>query len=175
MAEEDYRETQDSDETEETAADESESLKKELADERAKAEANLSGWQRAQADFANYKRRSEQEKEETIKFSNASLMLKILPILDDFERAVSAIPQELADNSWADGVRLIERKLRSSLEAHGLSAIEATGQAFDPRLHEAVRQEKGEEGIVVQEVEKGYTLFDRVLRASKVSVGNGEE
>lgn len=175
MEEEEYRETLESEESEEATVNEVDSLKKELAEERAKAEANLAGWQRAQADFTNYKRRGEQEKEETIKFSNASLMLKILPIFDDFERAVSAIPPELEGNSWADGVRLIERKLRSSLEAHGLSPIEATGQPFDPRLHEAVRQEKGKDGIVVQEVEKGYTLFDRVLRASKVSVGNGEE
>ena len=152
-----------------------EALKKALAEEKARAETNLDGWQRAQADFINYKRRSEQEKEEIGKFANAILMLNLLPILDDLERAFTSVPPRLAKHNWVDGVRLIERKLQASLEAQGLSQIKALGEPFDPNLHEAVMQGKGKENIVVDELQKGYKLHDRVIRPSRVVVGNGEE
>jgi molecular chaperone GrpE len=152
-----------------------ESLKQALAEERAKAETNLAGWQRAQADYINYKRRSEQEKEEVSQFANAILVLNLLPILDDWERALAAIPDDQADISWVEGIRLIERKLRGVLEAQGLSPIEAVGQPFDPNLHEATMQGKGKEGIVIEELQKGYKFRERVIRPSKVVVGNGEE
>ncbi|MBI2328044.1 MAG: nucleotide exchange factor GrpE [Chloroflexi bacterium] len=149
-------------------------LEQALSEEKEKAEGYLANWQRAQADFVNYKRRSEQEKEETSKFAGSALMLSLIPILGDLERAFTAIPPDLAKLNWVDGIRLIERKLRASLEAQGLSAIEAVGEPFDPRLHEAVRQDKGKEGMVIEEVEKGYRLHDRVIRPSRVVVGNGE-
>ncbi len=152
-----------------------ETLKKLLGDMQAKAEANLAGWQRAQADFINYKRRSEQEKEEVAQFANSILVLSLLPILDDFERAFVSIPPQLEKMSWVDGIKLIERKLWASLEAQGLTPIKALGEPFDPNLHEAVRQDKGQEGIVIEEVQKGYKLNDRVIRPTMVVVGNGEE
>jgi molecular chaperone GrpE len=152
-----------------------EALKQALAKEKAKAEANLAGWQRAQADYINYKRRSEQEKEEISQFANSILILNLLPILDDWERALASIPEDQASLSWVEGVRLIERKLRGILEAQGLSPIEAVGQPFDPNLHEAAMQGKGEEGIVLGELQKGYKFRDRVIRPARVVVGNGEE
>ena len=152
-----------------------ETLKQALVEEKKRAEANLAGWQRAQADFINYRRRSEQEKGEIGKFANAALILDLLPILDDVERAFAAIPSRLTKASWIDGIRLIERKLWASLEAQGLSQIKALGEPFDPNFHEAMRQDKGREGIVVEELQRGYTLHDRVIRPSKVVVGNGEE
>jgi len=152
-----------------------ETLKEALAEAKAKAEANLAGWQRAQADFINYKKRSEQEKEEIGKFANSVLILNLLTVLDDLERAFVSIPPRLAKLSWVDGVKLIERKLWAVLEAQGLSPIEALGEPFDPRFHEAVRQDKGKEGIVIEEVQKGYILNDRVIRPTMVVVGNGEE
>ena len=152
-----------------------ETLKKSLAEEKEKAEGYLANWQRAQADFVNYKRRSEQEREEIGKFANSLLMLNLLPILDDLERAFTSIPPELVKLTWVDGIRLIERKLQASLEAHGLSQIKAEGEPFDPNLHEAVRHGKGKEGIVIEEVQKGYKLNDRVIRPAMVIVGNGEE
>lgn len=152
-----------------------ETLRKALAEERNKAEGYLANWQRAQADFINYKRRAEQEREEISKFANATLILSLLPILDDLERAFAAIPGRLAKLSWVDGIRLIERKLRASLEAQGLSEIKAPGEAFDPNLHEAIRQDKGRDGVVIEEVQKGYKFWDRVIRPSKVVVGSGEE
>ena len=150
-------------------------LKQSLAEEKAKAEGYLTNWQRAQADFINYKRRSEQEKEEIGKFANATLMFSLLPILDDLERAFASVPPKLAQLNWVDGVRLIERKLRAIMEAQGLSQIKAIGEPFDPNLHEAVMHSKGEEGIVIDELQKGYKLHDRVIRPAMVVVGNGEE
>jgi len=152
-----------------------EALKQALAEEKAKAETNLAGWQRAQADYVNYKRRAEQDKEEVSQFANAILVLNLLPILDDWERALASIPDDQADLSWVEGIRLIERKLRGVLEAQGLSPIEAVGQPFDPNRHEAAMQGKGEEGIVIEELQKGYKFRERVIRPSKVVVGNGEE
>jgi len=150
-------------------------LKQSLTEEKAKAEGYLANWQRAQADLINYKRRSEQEKEEINKFANASLMFSFLPILDDLERAFTSIPSHLAKLTWVDGIRLIERKLQAYLEVQGLSQIKALGEPFDPKFHEAAMHGKGKEGIVVEELQKGYKLHDRVIRPAMVVVGNGEE
>ena len=150
-------------------------LKKALAEEKEKAEGYLANWQRAQADFINYKRHSEQEKEEAGNFAKSVLTLSLLPVLDDLERAFASIPPRLAKLDWVNGVRLIERKLRAILEAQGLSPIPAVGEPFDPHLHEAVRQDKGKDGMVTEEVQKGYKFLDRVIRPSRVVVGNGEE
>ncbi len=152
-------------------------LQKALDEEKAKAEINLAGWQRAQADFVNYKRRTEQELTETTQFANAALVLNLLPVLDDFERASNSFPAELSrqDSGWVEGIRLVERKLRTTLERMGLSRVKSVNEPFDPRLHEAVGQCKGKEGIIIQEMEKGYKLHDKVLRPAKVMVGNGED
>ncbi|MBN2075999.1 MAG: nucleotide exchange factor GrpE [Dehalococcoidales bacterium] len=150
-------------------------LKQSLVEEKSKAEEYLTNWQRSQADFINYKRRSEKEKEELGEYSRAAIVQCILPILDDFERAISAVPDQEIDSSWVEGVRMIERKLRTILESEGLSCIEAIGEPFDPYQHEAVRQDSGDEGIVLDEVQKGYKFNDKVIRASQVVVGNGEE
>jgi molecular chaperone GrpE len=150
-------------------------LKQSLLEEKTKADEYLANWQRSQADFINYKRRSEKEKEELGEYSRAAIVQCILPILDDFERAISAMPDEAVDASWVEGVRMIEKKLRTILESEGLSCIEAIGEPFDPYQHEAVRQDSGDEGIVLDEVQKGYKFNDKVIRASQVVVGNGEQ
>ena len=157
------------------SAPETPDLKQALAAEKKKAEEYLASWQRAQADFINYKRRSEQERLEFNKFANASAFLGLLPVLDDLERALDAIPPEFADRDWVEGVRLVERKFRAALEVQGVKPILALGMAFDPNFHEAVRQDKGPEGMVIQEFQKGYTLNGKLLRPAKVVVGNGEE
>ena len=157
-----------------TESEDIETIKQALADQKAKAETNLAGWQRAQADFENYRKRGEQEKEEIGKFANSVLMLNLLPILDDLERAFTSIPPNLARLSWVDGMRLIERKLQASLESQGLSLIKAVGEPFDPNLHEAAMQGKGEDGIVIEELQKGYKFRDRVIRPSMVVVGDGQ-
>jgi molecular chaperone GrpE len=149
-------------------------LKQALAEEKEKSEKHLANWQRAQADFSNYKRRADQEKEELGKFANSGLILSLLPFLDDLERALGSVSPELADVSWVDGVKLIERKFLTALERQGVSVIKTLGEHFDPRLHEAIKEDTGEEGMIIGEVQRGYKLNDRVLRPSKVIVGNGE-
>src|SRR3972149_2835087 len=149
-------------------------LRQSLTEEKEKAEKNLGNWQRTQADFANYKRRADQEKEELGKFANSGLILSLLPFLDDLELALGSIPPELAEVSWVDGVKLIERKFLAGLERQGVSVIKALGEHFDPRLHEAIKEDTGKEGIIIQEVQRGYRLNERVLRPSRVVVGNGE-
>jgi molecular chaperone GrpE len=150
-------------------------LKEAVAEEKENAANNLAGWKRAQADLENYRRRAEQEKGEIARFGNTQIMLGLLPVIDDLERAIDSVPSDLADNSWVDGMRLITRKLRMNLEAQGLTQIKALGEQFDPNIHEAVMQAQGEEGKVVEEIEKGYKLNDRLIRPSKVVVGSGEE
>ncbi len=156
--------------------DEIDAIKKQLEEANAKVEANLAGWQRSQADFINYKRRCEQEMSDMSQFASASVILSLLPILDDFERAFTSSQngKDAVDAAWVEGMRLIERKFKATLEMLGLSAIKAKDEHFDPRMHEAVREGKGREGFVVQEIQKGYKLHDKVLRPAKVMVGTGE-
>jgi molecular chaperone GrpE len=144
-----------------------ESLKQALAEEKEKTEEYLANWQRAQADFINYKRRTEQERQDLNRFANANLILSLLPVLDDLNRALNATPPaKSAKHSWLEGIRLVDRKFRAILEAQGLTPIKALGEPFDPNFHEALRQDKGKEGMV---------MHDRLLRPSKVVVGNGSQ
>lgn len=158
--------------TTDTVADPA-ALQAQLADERARAEGYYANWQRSAADFANYKRRAEQERVDAIKFGSAALILHLLPVVDDLERALQNLPRELAGLTWVDGIHIIHRKLLATLESHGVSPIEAVGQPFDPSLHEAVLREPGEEGRVLAELQRGYTLQGRVVRPSLVKVGEG--
>ena len=148
-------------------------LEQALAEEKKRAEEYLANWQRAQADFINYRRRTEQERQEFNSYANANLLNGILPVLDDLERAIKAIPEEFAREDWVEGVRLVERKFRTILEGQGVKPILALGMAFDPKLHEAIRHEKGKEGMVIAEYQKGYMLNDKLLRPARVVVGNG--
>lgn len=158
-----------------TEIEDIETLKKVLAEERAKAEGYLANWKRAQADFVNYKRRSELDREANSRFANSVLILNLLPVLDDLQRALNSVPPRLAKLSWVDGVRLIERKFRAALEAQGLTPIKARGEPFDPNLHQAMMRSRGREGMVVRELQRGYKLHDRVLRPAMVAVGGGEQ
>lgn len=157
------------------AAADIDSLRQALSQEKERAEKYLAGWQRAQADYQNLKRRTEQEKEEGVRFGNVMLILSLLPVLDDLERAFATVSTHLAGFTWVDGIRLIHRKLQAALEAHGLSEIKAVGQSFDPNLHEAVVHQEGEEGMVLAEIQRGYKLHDRVLRPTLVVVGKDRE
>ncbi|MGA2503741.1 MAG: nucleotide exchange factor GrpE [Anaerolineales bacterium] len=157
----------------ETSADLSNSvdeLEKRLAEAQAQAAEYKDGWQRSVADFQNYKRRVDAEKNETYQNAIGSVIKRYLPILDDLERALSTRPADLA---WVDGIELIYRKLKSILEAEGLKRIEAEGQMFDPNFHEAILQESCdgyESGQVIAVVQNGYTLGDRVIRPAQVRV-----
>jgi molecular chaperone GrpE len=151
------------------------SAEEELAKAQEDANKYLDNWRRAEADLQNYKRRAEQERDESRRFSHASLIINLLPILDDFERAFGSLDARLAGLTWLDGMRLIYRKLGALLENAGVRPIEAEGQTFDPRYHEAVAHADGEEGKVISEVQRGYKLHDRVLRPAMVVVGKGSD
>ena len=157
-----------------------------LAAER-EAEEMRGNWQRSAADFANYRRRTEQDRLATLGLANEALLSKLLAIVDDFDRAIANMPAELANVSWVEGVVAIDRKLRQLLESEGLTPIEAEGRAFDPHEHEAIVREETSavpEGTVTAELQRGYRLRDRVLRPAMVAVaarptneqgaGNGE-
>ncbi len=162
-------------ETEESERDEDiEALKQVLAEERGKSENYLTNWQRTQADFINYKKRTEQEKTEMVEFASSTLILNLLSALDDLDRALASVPPELMESSWTEGIRLIYNKFKATLEAQGLTEIEAKGEPFDPHLHEAVMGQEGEDGIVIEEIQKGYKFRDRVIRPSMVVVGKGK-
>jgi molecular chaperone GrpE len=129
--------------------------------------------QRTQADFQNYRRRAEQERTEAFDRGRGEVLLQILPVLDDFERAMQALPAERRDEDWVQGLTLIERKLRAALESTGLERIAAEGQAFDPWEHEAVLQEERTDvaaGTVAAVARPGYRLGGRVLRPAQVVV-----
>ncbi len=142
-----------------------------LAQERANG--YLEELQRERASFINYRRRTEQERENWAREANAALIFNVLPVLDDFERARVAIPIDQPESAWVDGLMVDGRKLDSTLELAGLRQIEAVGKPFDPTRHEAVSVQPpdgGESGLVVEEYRKGYMLGDRVLRPSMVRV-----
>ena len=151
-----------------------EQLERDLAETRAKSEEHLYNWQRSAADFANFKRRTDEERATVGQFSTAVLIGKLLTVLDDFDRALESVPAD-AHDSWIEGVKLVERKMRSVLESEGVTPIEAVGQPFDPNLHEAVVHEPTADhpaNQVIGELQRGYRLHDRVIRPSLVRVAN---
>jgi molecular chaperone GrpE len=151
-----------------------ERLERELTESRAASEEHLYNWQRSAADFANFKRRTDDERATMGQFTNALLIGKLLTVLDDFDRALENVPAE-AHDAWIEGVKLTERKLRGLLESEGLTPIEAVGEPFDPNLHEAVAHEETvdhPDNSVIGEVQRGYRLHDRVIRPSLVRVAN---
>jgi molecular chaperone GrpE len=133
-------------------------------------------WLRAAADYKNFKRRADQERADLIRGASAGLLLKLLPVVDDIERALDNVPNEIASSTWFEGVRLIAQKLQTVLESEGVTPIYALGTEFDPNQHEAVIYEDAGDGAnarVVAELQKGYKLRDRVLRPTMVKVGRG--
>jgi molecular chaperone GrpE len=153
--------------------DELTTLRRELEEQKAKADEYLDGWQRARAEFANFKKRIEKEQEDMVKFANGVFITKLLPVMDDFERAFQTLPPNLVSMTWLEGVALIQRKLQMLLEQEEVTVIETEGQMFDPTLHQAVTHEESEEheeGQIIGEVQKGYRMGDKVLRPSLVRV-----
>ena len=162
-------------EVSELAEEDVEPLKEALAQEKEKAERYLANWQRAEADFRNYRTREGQEKRDLVNWANSTLVCDILPVLDAFDRAFEGINPEGKGLSWITGFRQIQKMFLDVLSKHGLAETKCVGETFDPSLHEAVAQQKGAEGVVLDEVRKGYKLNDKLLRASQVVVGGGDE
>ena len=153
--------------------EEMDQLKQRLAAVEQDAAEARAGWQRSAADFANYRRRTEQERNASLGLANEMLLLKILAVVDDFDRALAQMPKELEHLGWIEGLWLVERKLRALLESEGVTPIEATGKPFDPHEHEAVVYEEttvAPDDTVIGELQRGYRIRDRVLRPALVSV-----
>lgn len=146
------------------------------ADERAPDE-SVQALQRMAADFSNYRKRTDAERAEFAKFAKADLIAKLLDVLDAYDRALATVPDDLKGSSWAEGMWLIERKLRQILENEGLKAIDSLGAPFDPYQHEAVAHVESDalEGTVITEHQKAYRLHDRVIRPAMVTVAKKKE
>lgn len=143
--------------------------------ERLQAEAKeyLDGWQRARAEFANYKKRIEREREEARARIAGEIITRYLGVMDDLERALAKAPEDEACAEWVAGIELIHAKLKAILEAEGVETIEAEGERFDPNYHEAISYEESDEfegGSVIEVTQKGYKLGDRILRPAMVRV-----
>src|SRR4030042_2916364 len=122
------------------------SLEDQIAQAKEDAQKYLANWQRAEADFQNYKRRVEQERDDNRRFASAALIINVLPILDDLERALGSLDVRLAGLTWFEGIALIHRKIIILLANAGVSVIQAEGQQFDPGEHEAVMHAEGAPG-----------------------------
>jgi len=129
---------------------------------------------RKAADFENFRKRMNQEKQNAIEYANQSLLLDIIPVIDDFERAIQSAEKSADLNAFIEGVKMIEKRLTSQLESKwGLKRFSAAGEPFDPNMHEALMMEKSPditEAVVQEDLVRGYLLKDRVIRAAKVKV-----
>lgn len=153
-------------------------LQQELERQKELAKRNLDGWKRAAADLENYRKRAEKEQAELLRFGHAALIVQLLPILDDLERAFQTLPAGLTGFTWVEGLALIDRKLRLILQNQGLQEIEALGKPFDPLVHEAVLQQESAnypDGQVIAVLQKGYKLHERVLRPALVQVARNTQ
>jgi molecular chaperone GrpE len=148
-------------------------LKKELEKAKKKAEENLAGWKRALADYANFRKREEENKKELIKYANENLILEILPVLDNFQSAYKNLPKDLEKNNWVEGIKYVKSQFESLLKNMGIEEIKTAGEKFNPELHEAVEKVKIDDkkpDIVMSEVLKGYRLGGKIIRAAKVRI-----
>lgn len=152
-------------------------LREQLAQAQTQAAEYLDSWRRSIAELSNAKKRMAREQEELRGLAASRLIEKLLPIVDDVERAFTVVPAEQADSEWVNGFRLIQRKLQAFLESEGVRPIPAEGEMFDPAVHYAVTHEEADgyrEGQVIAELARGYRLGDRVLRPSMVRVAKGQ-
>lgn len=148
-------------------------LKTELESVRAKTDENLAGWQRALADYSNYKRRIERDQEVSYQITVGNVVKRYLPIVDDLERALANRPQSEEGMVWSNGIELIYRKLLTALESDGLIALPTAGVLFDPNLHEAIGQDESpdhQSGEVIETYQKGYRIGERILRPAVVRI-----
>ena len=139
------------------------------------AQSNKDGWQRARAEFANYKKRIERERIELFQRASLDTLKALLPIVDDFDRAFESVPEDISDNPWIGGVSMIQRKFVTLLEQYEVEAIDPTGDLFDPNLHQAIGTEDSDEvesGRVTETLQKGYRAGDKILRLALVKVAS---
>lgn len=134
---------------------------------------HLEGWKRAKADYLNLKKQMEKEKEDIIKFSQAAVVMEILPIYDNLKRAESHIPEEQKTREWVKGVMHIQKQFEDTLKTMGIEPIKTVGESFDAHKHHAVSKVKKEDvasDTILEEVKSGFMLGDKVLTPAQVVV-----
>jgi len=150
-----------------------EQLLEELEKARQEAKEYLDGWQRSRAELANFRKRVDRERQEQYNRIAGDILCRFLGVIDDFERALKDQPEDLDSTSWADGIKMIYKKLESILEAEGVEVIASEGEQFDPHFHEAISQEESDahdEGEIIDVIQRGYRMGDRVIRPAIVRV-----
>jgi molecular chaperone GrpE len=158
------------------AADSPEALRETLTAKTQEADRLQERLVRLHAEFENYKKRMSREKAEFLKFANEGLILQVLPVLDNLERAITSARAEAGSTPLIEGIEMTARLFRATLEKAGVKPIESLGQPFDPGVHQAVAQVEslhGEANLVVEEIQRGYLLEGRVLRPAMVKVSRG--
>lgn len=146
-------------------------LEKELEEYKQKAEEYLNSWKRTAADFENYKKRRDKESQELIQFAREVTVVKMLPTLESLEQALKKAPEDERFKTWAEGVIKIVQQLEKTLLELGVEKIKTVGEKFNYELHEAVEMVDGEQsGTVVEELQTGYKLNNKIIRPAKVKV-----
>jgi molecular chaperone GrpE len=132
---------------------------------------------RVQADFDNYRKRTQKEREEFAQFLNTDLIMRIIPTLDNFQLALKHLPAELEGNAWVQGIWHIEKQLEQTLSDEGVTEIPSLGQKFDHNIHEAIEEVLSEKppGEIIEEILRGYKLKDKIIRHAKVKVSKGNK
>lgn len=151
-----------------------EKLEKDLVEANQKIQDLTETAKRALADLQNYRKKSEEEKSAFIAFANATLVLELIPILDNFKRAFGSVPGDVSKTDWFKGALQIEQQLIAIMKKQGLAEIPfEVGRKIDTNIHEAIMMGAGEKDTVIEELEKGYMLGGKVIRPTKVKVGKG--
>lgn len=147
-------------------------LERRMEEWQHKAEDYLAGWQRAKADFINYKKRQDEATMEFKKYIEEDFILEILPVLDNFNEALKHIPGNEAQSEWIQGIMQIKKQIEDFLRQHGIQEIKTFGEKFNPEFHESIEitESDRESGTILEEGRKGYTLHEKVIRAAKVKV-----
>ena len=150
-----------------------EELQKQLEECQKQKEDYLKGWQRAKADFLNYKKGELERTKEFLKFANVGLIINFLPILDNFEKAEKETPEDLKNNQYFQGLLQIKKQIQDFLRNQGVKEIESVGKKADLNFHEIigeVEMKDKESGMIVEEIQKGYLIEDKLLRVAKVRI-----
>jgi len=150
-----------------------EELKKKFTECEKEKNEYLAGWQRSRADFLNYKKEEMERIAGLLKYADVGLILRILPILDNFDEAQKKLQKEAENDEKVKGFLQMKKQLQDLLESRGVKAIDCLGKKFDPNFQEIVEEleiKDKESGLIIEEVQKGYMMEDRVLRPAKVKV-----
>ncbi len=152
-------------------------LETQLDQEKKQAAEYLDNWRRTAAEFQNFKRRAEKDKADYAQYANQRLLKRLLDVLDSFDAGFKAMPESYRHKPWVEGMYAVERQLLQVLEQEGVTPIDTTAREFDPNFHEAMFYEPhpgAADGQILEELQRGYMLHDRVLRATRVKVAKGE-